>query len=364
MTVTAPRKIIINGLFLSRRLTGMERTARELVREMDALVDDCYTPLELAVPWDAMDDLHLRNISIRVVGSRTGTAWEQTSLARYVLRERGWCLSICSTAPLFCKGGVFIHDIAYLQHPEWFTSLYSRLSAAWHRVNYAYAARRADVLYTVSEWSKEQICACLGVDSQKVVVVPNGWQHILHVKEDEGAARLHPELLERPFFFTLCSLAPNKNLPWVVGAAKRNPDTLFVVAGNLNKVAYGERFKDELPGNMLLLGYVSDGESRWLMGHCRAFLFPSLYEGFGIPPLEALSCGAAVVVSHATALPEVLGDAVHYVDPEAAIPDLDEILAEPVGDAGAVLSRYSYSKAAEVVCRSLEDRGLLRRKVV
>ena len=82
MTVTAPRKIIINGLFLSRRLTGMERTARELVREMDALVDDCYTPLELAVPRDAVDDLHLRNISIRVVGSRTGTAWEQTSLAR------------------------------------------------------------------------------------------------------------------------------------------------------------------------------------------------------------------------------------------------------------------------------------------
>ncbi len=364
MTVTAPRKIIINGLFLSRRLTGMERTARELVREMDILAESYDTPLELAVPKNVSDDLRLRNIPVRVVGSRTGTAWEQVSLARHVMRERGWCLSICSTAPLLCDGGVFIHDIAYLQHPEWFTSLYSRLSMAWHRVNYAYAAKRADVLYTVSEWSKGQICFDLDVDPRKVVVVPNGWQHILHVAADAGAARLHPELLERPFFFTLCSLAPNKNLPWVVEAARRNPDELFAVAGNLNRAAYGARFKDELPENMLLLGYVSDGESRWLMEHCRAFVFPSLYEGFGIPPLEALSCGAAVIASHATALPEILGDAAHYVDPLAPVPDLDALLAEPVGAAEPVLSRYSYSKAAEVVCRSLEDRGFLRRKAV
>ncbi len=115
------------------------------------------------------------------------------------------------------------------------------------------------------------------------------------------------------------------------------------MAGKIYEREYGS----DLPQNVILLGFISDEDACALMKNCRAFVFPSLYEGFGLPPLEALALGAQVISSNAASLPEVLGKSVHYIDPHTSGTDLDKLLNEPVEDAEKTLDRFSWDKSAE-----------------
>ena len=99
----------------------------------------------------------------------------------------------------------------------------------------------------------------------------------------------------------------------------------------------------------MLLGYVSDGEVKALMKNCKAFIFPSYYEGFGIPPLEALSCDAKCIVSRSSCLPEIYGDTVQYIDPTDSSTNLGELLSRPVTPCDTVLSKYTYANSAKLL---------------
>jgi glycosyltransferase involved in cell wall biosynthesis len=93
------------------------------------------------------------------------------------------------------------------------------------------------------------------------------------------------------------------------------------------------------------------------MEKCRAFLMPSYYEGFGIPPLEALSCGAEIIISNAASLPEIYGNTAHYIDPFNTNIDLEELLKEPVEDPGEILKKYTYDTAAKQVYDIINVKG-------
>ena len=99
-------------------------------------------------------------------------------------------------------------------------------------------------------------------------------------------------------------MSPQKNFIWIKEIAKRNPHLLFVVTGKAE--GFTKLDADDLKtDNLLFTGYLTDGEVKSLMQHCRAFIYPAIYVGFGIPPLEAMSCGAEVIASTATCLPEI-----------------------------------------------------------
>jgi glycosyltransferase involved in cell wall biosynthesis len=98
--------------------------------------------------------------------------------------------------------------------------------------------------------------------------------------------------------------------------------------------------------NILLPGYLDDGKVKALMERCKAFILPSYYEGFGLTPLEALSCGAKIIVANAASLPEIYGKTAHYIDPFDTEVDLDKLLQEPVEDPDAILEKYSYDTSA------------------
>jgi glycosyltransferase involved in cell wall biosynthesis len=187
------------------------------------------------------------------------------------------------------------------------------------------------------------------VDPERVAVIYNSWNHFKTIKPDYSVFDNFPALA-KPFYFSLGSLSKRKNINWIITYASKNPDSYFAVSGtSLPTTQIDGLGNASALGNILLLGYLDDAQVKALMERCKAFILPSYYEGFGLTPLEALSCGAPVIIANAASLPEIYGNAAHYIDPFNTDIDLDTLLKEPVESPYAILKKYSYDAAAKQV---------------
>lgn len=338
-------KYIINGKFMSDRMQGIVRYSREIVDALDGLSDD-DAEVVIAIPPDAKDIPNYKNIRVEQVGTKTGIKWEQTDLRRYVKQNKeAICINLCNVTTFGIQPGITtIHDIMYKVNPSHYTTLRNKISRLWHCIQYKYICSHESVVLTDSNYSKKEIEKYYPKAKGKIRVIPCGWQHVLQYSESDDWQQRYPFLEDKQYYFSLSTLAKNKNGQWIINAAKRNPEGTFAIAGK-----YYETEDVEIPPNVHMLGFVSDEDACALIKHCKAFIHPSFYEGFGLPPLEALALGAEVISSNTTSLPEVLGDAVHYIDPNNADVDLEKLLAEPVGDKTKALERYSWQKSAEML---------------
>jgi glycosyltransferase involved in cell wall biosynthesis len=228
-----------------------------------------------------------------------------------------------------CRSVVTFHDLSYVLYPESFNTAnraYLRFFSRW-------TARRADRLIAVSENTKLDLARLLGIPADKVDVVPHGIEEVFHPfpKAEVEAFRLRKGLPER-FLLFLGTIEPRKNLETLVEAyallrAAGLPHAL-VIAGAKGWQFAGVFAKVEqlgLTGSVLFPGYVPYCEQPLWYNAADLFVYPSLYEGFGFPPLEAMACGAPVVASRTSSLPEVVGEAGLLCDPQSA-----EALAETV----------------------------------
>lgn len=338
---------VINGVFASRRATGLERFAWETLRALDWLVPPGR--FILAIPRNTPQEAlpNFRNISIVRCGIFRGAAWEQLSLPRFARKRRAEILSLTNTAPFFCGGCACIHDVFYVTHALQFRkSLRGRLSMVWHRLHYRAIAKRARIVFTVSEYSARAIRDVLGVDRRRTVVLGNGWEHMMRIASDDRVFSRFPQIAKGEYFFALGNRSPYKNIEWIYSAAERHPSSRWVVTGAMLKSA--EATRRILP-NVVHTGYVSDGEMKALMANCRALVFPSLDEGFGIPPLEALALGKPAIVARSAGLPEIYADAVHWIDDPTAPADPDELLRSRVSPPDGVLERFSWRNAASTL---------------
>lgn len=349
------RNIVINGQFTNRRMTGQERFAYELVSYLDELAQSSHIEFTLVVPKDAWNVPSLRNIPVVRYGKAKGSLWEQTYFTFYMMTHKGVSLNLCSIMPVFKPGIVCIHDIAYKLFPEFNTTTYSRISRVWHLCQYWAAKHFSPLILTVSDFSKRQMADIYKIEPDRIAVLGNGWDQFEKIESDESYGTEHPELFEKPYFFSLGSLAPNKNISWILEVARKHPQYNFLIGGNASLKAYGTDYKEQDYQNVKFVGYISDGAVKYLMGHCKAFLFPSFFEGFGIPPLEALSTGAKIVVSNAACLPEIFGDSAYYIDPHDTNVDLDSLLAQPFGDGKEILERNRFNRFAKLLVNTLED---------
>lgn len=343
--------IVINGQFTARRMTGQERFAFEIVKELDSLVKK--GEYELVVPQNAINVPCLVNIKVIHLGWIKGVLWEQICLAYYLLKEKKTSLNLCTNMALLAPGYICIHDISYKVNPHFFTTIYSRISAIWHKIQYNFAWRFSPLIFTVSKFSKEQIVNVYGVSPFKIIVIGNGWQHFDEVIEDNTIIEKYPQLKGRDYFFSLGSLSANKNIKWIIEVATRYPNYYFVITGFADIKAFRVDLSDAKYSNIIFTGYLSDGEIKYLMKNCKAFIFPSFFEGFGIPPLEAISVGAKVIISNTSCLPEIFEDSVYYIDPNNTNVDLEALLNVSVRGGHDILEKYSYKKFAEVIYREL-----------
>lgn len=332
------KKFSINGKFYAQNITGVQRFAREIVLELDKIVEN--VDVEIVVPADAKQVPDLKNISI--VKSRWAKSifWEQVWLPLYLLKNRRIGLHLCHVAPIFKPDIVCIHDANILVNPQWFT----RKVCAWYGLIDCLCAKFAKKIITVSEFSKKELQKSLGIPDLKILSIVEGWQHLNKIIADDSALTRY-ELNKGQFYFSLGTRAPHKNVRWIFEYARKHPEQLFVLSGS----SYGRIFgkMDEIePENVRFLGYLSDGEIKLLMQNCKAFVFPSFYEGFGLPPLEALSVGASVVVSDIPVMHEIFSNTVHYIDSHNASVGLEKLLSEPVESAEVVLKKYSWENAA------------------
>ncbi len=341
-------KIIINGRFLTRRITGVERYAGEILGELDKLV----TPgtYMLAVPCYAENVPRYGNIETVRVGRLGGIAWEQVSLPRYVAGRKGMLLNLCNTAPFRDPGIVCVHDMKVRAKPEFFGWKFR----IWYLFLFRNIFCRARAVLTVSEFSRSEILKYYPHIRAKTYVIPNGWQHYQRIGHDEKCLARYG-LEPGNYYFSMGSLEKNKNFRWVLEVACRNRKEIFAVAGGANGSVFSRQYKTEVPPNVRFLGYVSDGEAKTLMRDCKGFLFPTIYEGFGIPPLEAMSAGAEAVVSDTEVMHEIYGDAAHYIDPMDYEADLSKIMTEISPEKKKeVLDKYSWKKSAKLLKKVCE----------
>lgn len=350
----------IDGLFLTQRITGIQRYAYELCLEIDKIITQ--NEIELLVPANIEAEFEANipqynNIEVIRYGKHCGIKWQQIDLARYLKKNKREGIFLTNILPLMCPRGIMaIHDVSYKANPDFFTSKRDRISALWHRLNYWWAAKSKMQILTVSNFSKKELIKYYHIEENRIEVVNNAWQHIQRINTSTDTFEKYSMLKEKEYYFAMSTLAPNKNFRWIIEAAKQNPDKTFAIAGG---GALKENEEAQQIRNLYLLGYVSDEDAKTLMKNCKAFLFPTLYEGFGIPPLEAIACGTKhIIVSDTPCMHEIYGEYATYISPkEYTHIDFDKLdCLDKVHNFETLLDKYSWKVSAKKIVSLLIDR--------
>ena len=247
---------------------------------------------------------------------RAGHAWEQFVLPVRAARAPA-LLCPANLAPLaHPRNVIVIHDAAALRHPEWYSPAY----AAWQRRILPALARRALHVVTVSEFSRGELIDLLQISPERITVVPGGVDAAFtpHADADRARAALG---LTRPYVLCVASQTARKNLQALVPLAA---DIEVVVAGG-----HRPQFAREAGLEALRhLGAVPDELLPGLYAAAEAFALPSLYEGFGLPVLEAMACGTPVVTADTGALKETAGAAGRVVPADEVPAAVRQLLAD------------------------------------
>lgn len=302
------------------------------------------------------------NLHTRVVPFRPGWLWTPVAWPRMLRQERADLAHGVYLVPPFapCPTVVTIHDVSFMAHPEWFPRRELRLM----RRLIPLSARRATRIVTGSAHAADEISRYLRVPRAKISVIPYGLSPAPRPIARNGAQALVAERygLSGRFVLAVGLLQPRKNLPRLLEAfaqiAPAHPDVQLAVVGATgwgNEPFHARLAELALGDRVVLCGRVPD-DDLWLLYRAAALLaYPSLYEGFGLPPLEAMACGTPVVASSTTAIPEVIGEAAVLCDPldvaamAAAMASVldDQALAARLSDAGpARAAQFTWARAA------------------
>jgi glycosyltransferase involved in cell wall biosynthesis len=286
----------------------VQRSAFEVAKGLARLDSD----IRFISPGNVMHRRLAKELCAFTCGRYSGHFWEQVELLRYLRQnEEPLLVNLANTAPLFYKNQIVtLHDIAFLKNSAWF----SKKFYYFYRYLVPKIAKRALKIITPSEFSKREIIKYLHIPDHKIEVVHNSIPYEFNRLAQRNYARQDSDYL-----LTVGSIDPRKNLRKLISAFRSLESGKFklFVVGSDSRIFSNENLR-ELVGEdkkIIFTGYVSDEELVGLYKNARLFVYVSLYEGFGFPPLEAMACGCPVLVSNSASFPEVCGDAAYYVNP-------------------------------------------------
>jgi glycosyltransferase involved in cell wall biosynthesis len=315
-------RIGIDAHAIGSQLGGNETYIRGLLKELNGYSAHRFFVYVNDSAAAAVVHELLAAAEVRVIRTRRAVVRLGWELSRLAGSDDVNVLHVQYVAPLFSPPAVVtIHDLSFRHFPEWYT----RAERMRFELTVPRSARRARRILTVSEFCKCDIVAELKVDKSKVAVTYNSIDEQFRPGEPSDIAAATTALrISKPYVLAVANLQPRKNLPRLIAAWERmremqkdlQPALVLVgrkawlYAGTLAAAAQS-RWRDDI----ILTDYVPHEQLAPLYAGASVFVYPSLFEGFGLPPLEAMACGTPVVVSNTSALPEVCGSAPEYVDP-------------------------------------------------
>ncbi len=301
-------RIAIDTQATAGQATGFGRYVRNLVHALRAIAPGDVTIVEIAKVR--------RNLR-----TPTRILWDQLGLPLVAATKRPDVLfAPAFSAPVLWPGKLVVtcHDLIGRLFPNTF----SRSARLYWANLLPRSMRHADHILTISETTKRDIVRLLGIPDNRITVTPLGVEPAFHpVQDAEALARVRRHYnLPRPYCIAVGTIEPRKNYPFLIdtfAVAKREDHDLVIVGKRgWDAAAVDQRVRQlHLADRVRVLEYVPEPDLVTLLSNATALLFPSRYEGFGLPVLEAMACGTPVVASTASAVPEVGGDAVLYADP-------------------------------------------------
>jgi glycosyltransferase involved in cell wall biosynthesis len=333
-------KILFDVREASRNVTGIGTYVRNIAREVRAHGDPQIVCRCVPERTESPAGKAVRSLPVQAINFLRNVTWKQAYLPARAHREKADVL-VCMDplGPLVCPTltALTIYDMIFLTSGAQ-TDAWTR----YWRVMVPRCARRADLLFTLSQTSRAQIVTRLGVPAEKIVVIRSGIAghfHPLRGSAEEQERVRHRLGLPQSYLLMVGAHDPRRNLKTLFAAyqrlkAKGSLEQKLVIVGQ--RTPYFQEVRDTartlgIEEDVLFRDYVSNEDLRCYYGLADLYVYPSLEEGFGFTPLEAMACGLPVVASRATSLPEVLGDAavmVNPTDPDELAGAIDQALSD------------------------------------
>lgn len=292
--------VICNTRSLGTHLTGVQRYITEIQKHVRNDIDIVFPS-------------HFQRGII-------GHLWEQFILPSKIGDRLLW--SPTNSGPISLRRQVVtVHDLVAIDHPEWVSKRYG----GWYRYMLPRLLRNAAHIIAISNFTRSQIISELRIPENRVSVIYNG--------VDDRFCPQSPEVINKALYacglpsskyiLSVCSIEPRKNISRLIDAWKEIVDSLpedvyLVLVGNVGvKRVFPQMKMDNLPKRVFFSGHISDEYLPAILAGAQLFVYPSLYEGFGLPPLEAMACGTPIISSNCSAIPEVVGNAGILIDPNS-----------------------------------------------
>lgn len=292
--------IYVNTRILFKSITGVQRYLMSIV-ESGCFEDACLVSDNI---------LH-------------GHVWEQFMLP-HELSKSDVLWSPSNTGPIFCpaKQVVTMHDFATLDHPEWTNRQFS----TFYRFLLPKLAKKCDGIIAISEYTKSRILHHVDINPDKVVVIKNGVDQKFYksseIERNIDSVLSKYGITSGRYILSVSSIEPRKNIAsllkaWELVHSQIDDDISLVLVGRSNPRIFADAGLTRIPPRVLFTGFVEDDDLPLIYQNAYLFAYLSLYEGFGLPPLEAMASGVAVLTSNTTSIPEVVGDNAITVNPRS-----------------------------------------------
>lgn len=303
--------VIIDARMVDKHLHGIARYTYELIKNNSGEVQYHLLVNDIKLSKDIFKGI--KNLNFIEMKSKFLSLKEQIELPKIINSFKGDNVIFHSpsfvASPFIKKKMIMtIHDLNHIRYPEFYTP--------FHKYYYKYivktSANKCKKLLTVSEFSKKELVEWLSCPQEKISVTYNGIDESFNRESDIEKIKNIREKYKLPdkFLLYIGNQKPHKNLITLIRSVPLldNKEIKLVINGDLSDECFNECEKLNIKNRIKSIGFVDDEDLATLYSLAECFIFPSLYEGFGLPPLEAMSCGCATIVSNAASLPEVVKD--------------------------------------------------------